>query len=98
MSYLVFCVFDLKNAAREDYSYAYMDLAALGLRRSVKQSQGPSFDLPATAVMGMCEGQSAEAVRTEIGQSVRSIFKTRNLRGTFFIVIGGDWACTGDSL
>ena len=29
MTYLVFCVFDLKNANREDYLYAYMDLEAL---------------------------------------------------------------------
>lgn len=98
MNYLVFCVFDFKSASREDYSYAYMDLGELGLRRSAKSGQGPSFDLPGAAVMGMCEGRSAEEVRTVIGTGVRSIFKTRSLRGTFFIVVGGDWACTGDSL
>ena len=27
MRFLVFCVFDLKHATREDYLYAYMDLA-----------------------------------------------------------------------
>jgi hypothetical protein len=98
MSYLVFCVIDLKSASREDYLYAYMDLGELGLRRSAKSGQGPSFDLPGTTVMGMCEGRNAEEVRTLIGKGVRSIFKTRNLHGTFFVVVGGDWACTGDSL
>jgi hypothetical protein len=98
MTYLVFCVFDLKNASRDDFHYVYMDFASLGLRRSVKSENGPSFDLPSTAVMGMIEGPSAEDVRTLIGKKVRAIFKTRSLSGTFFVVVGGDWACTGDSL
>ncbi len=55
-TYLVFCVFDLKNANREDYLYAYMDLESLGLRKTLKSDNGPSFRLPTTAVMGMIEG------------------------------------------
>ena len=34
MTFLVFCVFDLKHATREDYLYAYMDLAELGLKHA----------------------------------------------------------------
>ena len=60
MSYLVFCVIDLKNARREDYHYAYMDLAELGLRRTLKSENGPSFGLPAPAVMGFRDGGSAD--------------------------------------
>jgi hypothetical protein len=98
MSYLVFCVFDLKDATREDYLYAYMDLAAVGLHRSVKSGSGLSFNLPASAVMGMHDGRSADDVKSAVGRNVRSVFKARGLSGTFFIVVGGDWACTGDSL
>ena len=43
MTFLVFCVFDLTHATREDYLYAYMDLADLGLRQTIKSDGGPSF-------------------------------------------------------
>jgi len=98
MSYLVFCVIDLKNARREDYHYAYMDLAELGLRRTLKSENGPSFGLPSPSVMGFREGGSADEVKSLLGKKVRDIFKTRGLSGTFFVVVGGDWACAGDSL
>lgn len=98
MSYLVFCVFDLNTTDREDYLYAYMDLGELGLRRVVKAGNGPSFDLPSTAVMGMRDGKSADDVKSTVGKEVRSIFKARGFAGKFFVVVGGDWACTGDVL
>jgi hypothetical protein len=98
MSYLVYCVIDLKNARREDYHYAYMDLAELGLRRTLKSENGPSFALPAPSVMGFRDGASADEVKSLLGKKVRDIFKTRGLSGTFFVVVGGDWACAGDSL
>ena len=97
MSYLVFCVFDLKNAAREDYLYAYMDLADLGLRKTVKSDNGPSFQLPAGAVMGTFDGRSIDDVRSTVGRKVQSIFKARGLAGTFFLVASTDWACAGES-
>jgi hypothetical protein len=97
MSYLVFCVFDLKNAAREDYLYAYMDLADLGLRKTVKSDNGPSFQLPAGAVMGTFDGRSIDDVRSTLGRKVQSIFKARGLAGTFFLVASTDWACAGES-
>jgi hypothetical protein len=97
MSYLVFCVFDLKHASREDYLYAYMDLAELGLRKTVKSDNGPSFQLPASAVMGTFDGRSVEEVRTVVGKKVQSIFKSRSLNGTFFLVASADWACAGES-
>ena len=96
MSYLVFCVFDLKHAHREDYHYAYMDLAELGLRRIVKSNNGPTFALPSTAVMGMLDGRSVDDVKSTVGKIVRGIFDSRGLNGTFFVVVGHDWACTGD--
>jgi hypothetical protein len=96
MSYLVFCVFDLKNAGREDYLYAYMDLAEIGLRRVVKSNNGPTFALPSTAVMGTFDGRSVDDVKSIVGKNVRGIFDSRGLNGTYFVVVGGDWACTGD--
>ena len=98
MSYLVFCVFDLKNASREDYLYVYVDLETLGLRKVVESDNGPSFKLPTTAVMGMFDGQSVEDVRRVVGKQVHDIFRTRGLRGDFFVIASGDWACTGDSM
>jgi len=78
MSYVVFCVFDLKTSDREDYLYLYMDLGEIGLRRVLKADDGPSFGLPSTAVMGMRDGNSADEVKTMVGKEVRSIFN--NLR------------------
>jgi hypothetical protein len=97
MTFLVFCVFDLKNASREDYLYAYMDLAALGLRKNVKSDNGPSFQLPASAVMGTFDGRTIEDIRTTVGKKVQGIFKTRGLNGTFFLVASTDWACAGEA-
>ena len=97
MTFLVFCVFDLKNATREDYLYAYMDLATLGLRQTVKSDNGPSFKLPAAAVMGTFDGRSVEDVRSVVSRKVQSIFKSRGLTGTFFLVASADWACAGES-
>ena len=97
MTFLVFCVFELKNATREDYLYAYMDLAALGLRQTVKSDNGPSFKLPAAAVMGTFDGRSVEDVRTSLSVKVQGIFKSRSLNGTFFLVASHDWACAGEA-
>lgn len=97
INYLVFCVFDLKNAAREDYLYAYMDLADLGLRKTVKSETGPSFQLPAGAVMGTFDGRNIDDVRSTVGRKVQSVFKSRDLKGTFFLVASTDWACAGES-
>jgi hypothetical protein len=97
MSYFVFCVFDLKDASREDYLYAYMDLATLGLRKRVKSENGPSFKLPATAVMGMVDGRSVEEVRSVVGKKVQGLFKMRGLSADFFVVASADWACAGES-
>jgi hypothetical protein len=97
MTILVFCVFDLTHATREDYLYAYMDLADLGLRQTVKSDNGPSFKLPASAVMGTFDGRSVEEVRSAISKKVQSIFKSRSLNGTFFVVASADWACAGES-
>jgi hypothetical protein len=97
MTFLVFCVFDLKSATREDYLYAYMDLATLGLRQTVKSDNGPSFKLPAAAVMGTFDGHSVDEVRTTISRKVQGLFKGRGLTGTFFLVASQDWACAGES-
>jgi hypothetical protein len=97
MTFLVFCVFDLKSATREDYLYAYMDLASVGLRQTVKSENGPSFKLPAAAVMGTFEGRSVDEVRTTISRKVQGIFKSRGFNGTFFLVTSTDWACAGES-
>jgi hypothetical protein len=97
MSTLIFCVFDLTHATREDYLYAYMDLAELGLHQTVKSENGPSFKLPASAVMGTFDGRSVEDVRSTISKKVQSIFKSRGLHGTFFLVASHDWACAGES-
>ena len=98
MTFLVFCVFDLKHATREDYLYAYMDLAELGLRQTVKSENGPSFRLPAAAVMGTFDGRSVEEVRGTVSKKVQGIFKGRGLSATFFVVASHDWACAGESM
>ena len=97
MSYLVFCVLDLRAAHREDRLSAYMDLATLGLRKIVKSENGPGFKLPVTAVMGTFDGGSVEDVRTIVGKKIQGIFKLRGLRGRFFLVASADWACAGES-
>jgi hypothetical protein len=97
MTCLVFCVFDLKLATREDYLYTYMDLSTLGLRQTVKSDNGPSFKLPAAAVMGTFDGRSVEEVRGVVSRKVQGIFKSRGLNGTFFVVASSDWACAGES-
>ena len=98
MTFLVVCVFDLKHATREDYLYAYMDLAELGLRQIVKSENGPSFKLPAAAVMGTFDGRSVEDVRGTVSKRIQGIFKGRGLSGTFFVVASADWACAGEAL
>jgi hypothetical protein len=97
MTFLVFCVFDLKSATREDYLYAYMDLATVGLRQTVESNSGPSFKLPAAAVMGTFDGSSVEEVRSTVSRKVQGVFKGRGLNGTFFLVTSTDWACAGES-
>ena len=98
MTYLVFCVFDLKNANREDYLYAYMDLEELGLRKTLKSDKGPAFRLPTTAVMGMFEGRSVEDVRSNVAKKAQDAFSARGLRADFFVVASFDWACAGESM
>ena len=98
MSYLVFCVFDLKNGSRDDFLYMYMDLATLGLRKIVKSGNGPDFRLPATAVLGTLEGASVDEVRSTVGKKMQDIFKARGLSGDFFVVASADWACAGESM
>jgi hypothetical protein len=97
MTYLVFCVFDLRDANRDDYKYIYLDLAELGLRRTVKSDGGSSFQLPGITVMGTIEGRTVEEVRTRIAKGVQSIFKSRSVRGDFFVVASSDWACAGEA-
>jgi hypothetical protein len=97
MSYLVLCVFDLKDAGREDYLYACMDLAAFGLRQIVKSENGPSFKLPGTAVMGMFEGKNVDDVRSVVAKKVQGVFNARGLSVDFFIIASSDWACAGES-
>ena len=97
VTYLVICVFDLREASRDDYLYAYLDLAELGLRRTVKSENDPSFQLPGAAVMGTADGRSVEEVRSAFGKKVQSIFKARGLRGDFFVVASADWACAGET-
>jgi hypothetical protein len=98
MTYLVLCIFDLKDAQRDDYHYAFMDLGTIGLRRAIKSDAVPTFQLPATAVMGMIAGNTVDEVRTAVGRQVQGLFKARGLRADFFVVVCGDWACAGESM
>jgi hypothetical protein len=98
MTYLVLCVFELKQANREDYNYAYMDLGTIGLRRAVKSEAVTAFHLPGPTVMGVIEGRTVDEVRTSVGQQVQGLFKARGLKADFFVVVCGDWACAGESM
>jgi hypothetical protein len=98
MTYLVLCIFELKDAVREDYLYAYMDLETIGLRRTIKSDAVSTFQLPTTAVMGMIDGRTVGEVRTAVGKQVQGLFDARGLKADFFIVVCGDWACAGESM
>jgi hypothetical protein len=98
MTHLVLCIFDLKDAVREDYHYAYMDLGTIGLRRAIKADAVPTFQLPTTAVVGMIDGRTVDEVRTAVGKRVQGLFKARGLKANFFIVVCADWACAGESM
>ena len=97
MNYLVFCIFELRKASREDYMYAYADLARLGLKKNVKSDDGHSVAIPSTAVMGIFNGKSVNEVRSAVGNNVEDVFKTRGYDGEFFVVVSADWACGGGS-
>jgi hypothetical protein len=97
MSYLVFCIFELRTPRREDYLYAYADLAKLGMKRVIKADDGRSISIPANAVLGMFDGKSANAVRSSVVKSVQDLFKSRDYTGDFFVVVSADWACGGGS-
>jgi hypothetical protein len=95
MSYLVFCTFDLKNASSQDYQNAYADLAAIGLLRVHKNSQGGQVVIPTTAAMGFFNGQSAISVCGDIRNRVVAAFISRRLKSEIFVTSGGElsaWA------
>ena len=73
------------------------DLADAGLRQTVNSENGPTFKLPASAVMGTFDGRSVDDIRSTVSKKVQGIFKSRGLKGTFFLVASGDWACAGES-
>lgn len=95
MSYLVFCTFDLKDARREDHLYFYVELAKIGLKKTVKADDGRNIDIPAQAAMGMFEGQNVNEVRSSVAKSIQRVFKDQGYSGEFFVVVSGDWACGG---
>jgi hypothetical protein len=97
MTYLVFCIFELKNASREDHMYAYADLSKLGMKKIVKSDDGRNVAIPATAVMGTFTGSSANDVRSMVINKVQEVFKAGDYRGEFFVVVSADWACGGGS-
>ena len=66
MSYLVTCTFDLKNASSADYQNAYIDLAKMGLKKTVIADNKNSVVAPTTMTIGEFNGQSASAVRDDI--------------------------------
>ncbi|WP_051088216.1 hypothetical protein [Arhodomonas aquaeolei] len=92
MSYLVFCMFDLENASRQDYENAYSDLATIGLKKVIKSDQGGDVVIPTTSVMGTFNGNSSTSVRDDIRNQVQAAFKRRGFSSEIFVVVGGDWA------
>lgn len=92
MSYYVVCIFDLKEASRQDYQNAYSDLAKLGLSKTVTSTQGTTITLPTTTTAGEFNGASAAAVRDDITGRVQKAFATRGFTSEIFISVGGDWA------
>ena len=94
MSYLVFCTFDLKNATSQDYTNAYDDLKAIGLKRVVTGSNYSQVVIPTTAAMGEFNGNSATSVRDAVSQKVTTAFQRRGFKSEIFIIVGsnGTWA------
>jgi hypothetical protein len=92
MSYLVFCTFDLKNASRQDYEAAYVDLKKLGLSKVVVSSKASEVVIPTTSVLGEFNGESASKVRDELRDRIQAAFRTRKFKSEIFVVVGGNWA------
>lgn len=92
MSYLVVCMFDLKNASQQDYQNAYADLAKLGFSRTITSSQGSKITLPTTTTAGEFQGTSASTVRDDLCERVQTAFRARGFTSEIFISVGGDWA------
>ena len=97
MTFLVFCVFDLKSATREDYLYAYMDLATLGLAPNRQVGQRPELQAAGGGRHGHVRRPQRRGRAQHRQPKVQGIFKGRGLNGTFFLVASHDWACAGES-
>ncbi|MDX6696205.1 MAG: hypothetical protein QOF02_3808 [Blastocatellia bacterium] len=92
MSYLVICTFDLKNASREDYLNAYVDLEKIGLKKVVVSSQGNKIVMPTTTTTGEFSGASAAAVRDRVIEQVKNAFAARRFSSEIYLAVGADWA------
>lgn len=90
MSYLAVISFDLSNASSEDYRNAYAALATIGLKSQLAGTNRP-VDLPSTTCAGEFQGQSSGGVRDALTTKVESAFKSKRLKSTFFLSVGGDW-------
>jgi hypothetical protein len=95
MSYFVICIFDLKNASRQDYQNAYADLANIGLNKVVVSDQRKEIVIPTTTTAGEFNGDSAGSVRDYVSNQVQSVFAKRRFSSEIFIAVGGDWAWGG---
>ena len=94
MSYFVTCTFDLKNASRDDYSNAYADLKAIGLKKTVVPASGGEVVAPTTMTMGEFSGDSVTAVRDAVADAVKSAFAKRRFSSEIFVVAASGWGWT----
>ncbi len=92
MSYPVLCVFNLKEASRDDFLYAYADLAKLGMKRVIKSDGGSTVTLPPATVMGTFNGKNVNDVLGAVGHQVADIFKARGYRSEFAVFVATTWA------
>lgn len=92
MNHIVLCTFDLRNANRDDFSYAYAELARIGLIRVHKTGNGRHVVIPSTAVMGQFRGATSETVVRHVEEKVKVAFSNQKFQAEFFIVAGAEWA------
>jgi hypothetical protein len=95
MSYFVLCTFDLKNASRQDYDNAYIDLEKIGLKKVVTSDEGGKVVIPTTTVVGTFNGANAVTVRDFVRDKAKNAFAARRLSSEIFILVGDNWAWCG---
>ena len=91
MSYFAMVVFDIKAGKPDDYQKIYDAYAKMGLKREILSGAGKNIKLPTTTTVGTFEGANVTAIRDDLLDRTKSVFKSNKLTGEIFIAVGGNW-------